>query len=206
MHDAFMEPKDRLTEARRKAGYSSPTDAARAFGWAPPTYLSHENGSRGIRWEAARAYARAFRVSPTWIMEGKGDRDVGYPTVPLVGYVGAGAEVHRFDGDEMTERIDDVEGPPTADEHTVAVIVRGDSMAPVFPDRSVIYYRNVPGSPGQVVGQECVVRLVDGRTFVKILQRGSTPDLYNLFSYNAPLMIDVPVEWAVRVRWVDRGA
>lgn len=206
MHYAFMEAKDRLTEARKKAGYGSASDAARAFGWAIPTYTGHENGSRGIRWEAAQAYGKAFRVSPLWIMEGRGERDVTYPMVPLVGYVGAGAEVRLFDGDASTERIDEVEGPPTADEHIVAVIVRGDSMAPVFPDRSIIFYRNIPGPPDQVINQECIVRLADGRTFVKILQRGSEHGLYNLFSYNAPLMVDLAVEWAVRVRWVDRGA
>lgn len=161
-----------------------------------------EVGDRRLTTDWMRRLAGALGVRSSDLLDGADDMG----TVPVVGHVGAGAEIHKIEGDSSTERLDEAERPPGADEHTVAVIVHGDSMAPVFPDRSVIYYRNVPGPPEQVINQECVVRLADGRTFIKILRRGSEPGLYDLFSYNAPLMPDVVVEWAVRVRWVDRGA
>lgn len=34
------------------------------------TYVSHENGARGIRVKAARDYARAFKVDASWILYG----------------------------------------------------------------------------------------------------------------------------------------
>lgn len=205
MHFARMDsPADRLRKARTAAGYETSTDAARAFGWPLPTYQSHENGHRGIPVKAAARYAKAFRVSPGWIVTGEGPRERQGQTVPLVGRVGAGAEVHLVEGDVSSSRIDDVDAPPDANQHTVAVIVEGTSMDPVFRDRDMIYYDNKPGDPEDLIGRECVVKLSDGRVFVKILMRGSERGLYNLFSYNAPLISDVAIEWAVQVIWVRR--
>jgi SOS-response transcriptional repressor LexA len=88
-------PADRLRAARQKAGYAQPIDAARAFGWNEHTYKSHENGTRGIKLPAAKTYARAFRVSPSWLMFGQraqldsAVREV--LAVPLMGVVAAGA-------------------------------------------------------------------------------------------------------------------
>jgi transcriptional regulator with XRE-family HTH domain len=63
---------DRLRAARIKAGYETSSDAARAFGWTISTYAGHENGSRGIRENAARRYAAAFNVSVEWLSYGTG--------------------------------------------------------------------------------------------------------------------------------------
>jgi phage repressor protein C with HTH and peptisase S24 domain len=134
------------------------------FGWSPITYRAHESGLRGLRRDAAARYAAAFNVSEAWLLTGEGGPEGQRPTVPLVGYVGAGAEVQMFDGDQGGDRLDDVEAPPDADAHTVAVVVRGPSMDPVFRDRDLIYYRNVRGQPGDLIGRECVVGLADGRT------------------------------------------
>jgi phage repressor protein C with HTH and peptisase S24 domain len=200
----MMEPHDRLVLARIKAGHETAADAARVFGWSPITYRAHESGLRGLRRDAAARYAVAFNVSEAWLLTGEGGPDGQRPMVPVVGFVGAGAEVQMFDGDQSTEQIDEVDAPPASDEHTVAVIVRGDSMAPAFRDRDVIYYRNIRTDLDQLIGRECVIRLSDGRTFVKILMRGGGPGFFTLFSYNAPLISDVVVEWAVPVKWVMR--
>lgn len=61
----------RLKSARENAGFKTATDAARRFGWEPPTYLSHENGSRGITADVASDYGRAFNVSPVWLLFGE---------------------------------------------------------------------------------------------------------------------------------------
>ena len=61
----------RLREARELAGYPGPTEAARALGIKPPTYLGHENGSRGFVAQV-QFYARRYRVSLEWLLSGKG--------------------------------------------------------------------------------------------------------------------------------------
>ena len=66
-------PAQRLQLARERAGYRTGTDAARAFGWKASTYLGHENGSRGLRKDAAQRYARAFGVQWTWLIGGQGE-------------------------------------------------------------------------------------------------------------------------------------
>lgn len=63
-------PGDRLRAARLRAGYGKAVDAARAFGWEPPTYHAHENGTRGLTARAAEKYARAYRVQPSWLLFG----------------------------------------------------------------------------------------------------------------------------------------
>lgn len=59
---------ERLRDARKKAGYASASAAADAFGWQTSAYIHHENGTRSFPVEAAKRYARAFRVNPGWLL------------------------------------------------------------------------------------------------------------------------------------------
>jgi phage repressor protein C with HTH and peptisase S24 domain len=69
-------PHQRLRFAREQAGYARASDAARAMGVEEPTYLGHENGSRGLSRAAAR-YARFFHVSLDWLIDGRGEFKLG---------------------------------------------------------------------------------------------------------------------------------
>jgi len=71
----MMEISNRLRTARQRAGFDSAAAAARRFGWREPTYAAHENGSRGVRPDAAETYAKAFKVDPTWLLFGTGSPD-----------------------------------------------------------------------------------------------------------------------------------
>lgn len=62
----------RLRLAREAAGFSTASEAAERFGWNYPTYAGHENGSRGLRMDVIRRYALAFRVEPSWLIDGSG--------------------------------------------------------------------------------------------------------------------------------------
>lgn len=67
-----MEPNERLKLAReRKFPDLNATEVARRLGVKEPTYLGHENGSRGFQREAKR-YARAFGVNLLWLRDGAG--------------------------------------------------------------------------------------------------------------------------------------
>jgi transcriptional regulator with XRE-family HTH domain len=63
---------DRLQHARKAAGYQTASDAAHAMGASISTYLSHENGARGLG-KAAERYARFYRVSLDWLLAGRGE-------------------------------------------------------------------------------------------------------------------------------------
>jgi phage repressor protein C with HTH and peptisase S24 domain len=197
-------PASRLKAARQKAGYNGATEAARANRWTIPTYLGHENGSRDFDREAAKKYAKAFRTSAAWLMTGEGERDVA-PTVPIVGYVGAGSEIFPMDDHEKGAALDEIEAPPGAGQNVVAVIVRGDSMYPAYRDRDRIYYERYDGPPLDLIGRECVVKLGDGRLYIKTLAGGSAPGLVTLLSFNHPPIVDVVIEWAAPVKWVQKA-
>lgn len=199
---------NRLAELRKAKRWSQ-ARLAKESGLSQPVIARYETGERQPKlWQLERI-AGALGISAPDLVAQFAEagaeiiRDTAR-TVPVVGYVGAGHEVHRFDDDPSSDRIEEAEAPPGAGEHTEAVIVSGQSMAPAFRDRDIIYYEKRELGPEDLIGRECVVGLADGRTFVKVLQRGSDRGLYNLFSYNAPLITDVAVNWAMRVRWVSR--
>lgn len=69
LSEATGEPNERLRQARVAAGFASATDAARANGWAPSTYMGHENGSRGLGVDVAKEYAKAFGIEWPALLE-----------------------------------------------------------------------------------------------------------------------------------------
>lgn len=69
--DERLERAERLQWAREHAGFATASEAARAVGVGEPTYLGHENGSRGYHRNAER-YARRFRVRLEWLWSGQG--------------------------------------------------------------------------------------------------------------------------------------
>jgi phage repressor protein C with HTH and peptisase S24 domain len=71
MSDERTGAASRLKEARKMAGYDNPSDAARALGAELPTYLGHENGSRGLS-RAAFRYADFYNVRLDWLLTGRG--------------------------------------------------------------------------------------------------------------------------------------
>jgi len=191
----------RLKWARREAGFDTATAAARAHRFTVSTYLGHENGNRAPSRGTAKRYGRAFNVRWDWLLEGEAAPSFEATAAPVLGYVGAGAEVNPIDDPAFRETFDQVELPPGAPPGTVAVIARGDSMYPRYFDGERLFYVNREHPPSELIGQECVVKLHDGRMLVKILRRGSRSGRFNLESWNAPLMEEQQVEWAAPVRW-----
>lgn len=121
--------------------------------------------------------------------------------VRVVGYIGAGAEVHAIDDHEKGAGLDVVQVDFPVRHGTVGVIVRGDSMLPMFEDGDLVGYLRDAAGPEQLIGKICVVKVQDGPTYIKRLKRGSEPGLYTLVSANARDIEDVEVEWAARYRF-----
>ncbi len=194
----MVDMAERLQIARKHAGFASAAEAAAALGVAYPTYAGHENGSSGFRAKSGELYARRFRVSFEWLMNGKGPmQPQGERQVRLAGYVGAAQEVYQFDEDGAGW----VDAPPGAPYDVEAVEVRGDSMLPLYKSGAILYYSKML-PPETMLGEQCVVRLADGRVLVKTLRRGAERGLYTLISLNAPDIEDVAVEWAAPIDWI----
>lgn len=190
----------RLKWARERAGFKTASDAARAFGWKPPTYMGHENGDRNPSRDKAKKYGRAFKVRWEWILEGQGEPS-NDSQAPVVGYVGAGAQIFPVDDNPVGQGMDEASVPPGAPIDVVAVKVRGDSMYPRYFDGELVYYHSIHQPPSELIGKECVVKLADGRMLIKRLRRGTLKNVFNLESWNSPLLENAEIEWAAPVLW-----
>jgi phage repressor protein C with HTH and peptisase S24 domain len=126
-------------------------------------------------------------------------------SIPVVGYVGAGAEVLSIDDHEKGGGIEEIEPPfEGLSPSTVAVKVRGNSMAPTFRDGEILLYdRQDNGDLMHLIGKDCIVSLSDGRKFVKQLKRTPTGEwfLYSVNSDSDPIF-GVQIEWAAKVKIV----
>lgn len=193
-----MEIHERLQQARRKAGYETAAAAAQALGVNPVTYYQHEGNIRGISRKKAEQYATFFRVDLSWLLTGKG-KPARRDEIPVVGYVGAGAEVHPVDAYAKGEGFDTIEaGVFPAD--AVALVVRGDSMYPIEDGWIIVYRRDRDGVPSRCVNRLCVVKVADdGPTLIKKIRRGSEKNTWTLESWNAPPRENQVLDWAAPV-------
>lgn len=196
---------ERLRLARERRGFATAKEAAEAMsGVKVPTYIQHENGTRGFRAETAKQYADFFRVTPEWILYGREGpkppqgRRASRGHVPLVGYVGAGAAAHYYASAD--EGLGEVAAPDDATPNTVAVEIRGTSLGPLF-ESWLVFYDEVrsPVTP-DLYGRLCVVGLPDGRVLVKRIRPAKTPGVFHLESNTEPTMPDEDVAWAARVK------
>lgn len=122
-------------------------------------------------------------------------------TVPIVGYVGAGAAAHFYTSDHELGRI---EAPEDATSHTVASEIKGDSAGPWF-NGWVIFYDDVrsPITP-DLIGEVCIVGLSNGKVLMKEIQHARSPGRYDLISQFEETLPNQEVVWAALVRGMRR--
>jgi len=218
MRNAFCEDagmtdaiKDRLQQARLAKDILSPTAAARAYGWKVSTYLGYENGDREPGREAARRMAEAYSVSLDWLLTGRGERADARSrnsTIPIMGRIGAGAEIDAGIEQVPPEGYYDAEAVIPLPPYAIGFEVVGDSMVPRYgPGDVVVCPRD--GTPFERIpdGEEAAVLTADGRRFLKFALRTAVPNVYNLISVNATAspILGVELTWAADVLTVVRA-
>lgn len=122
-------------------------------------------------------------------------------TIPVVGYVGAGGAILYEEGQGP---FGEAPMPPGgARKETVAVVVRGDSMAGQLEDGWTVYYDDRHDPPtDDLLGKLCVLGLQDGRVLIKRLVRGRDRGHFDLYSAAGGVLLDQLVTWAARVTWI----
>jgi len=178
-------------KALRKAARMTQQQAADAVGMSKGGYVKIEDGDRRLTSGFIARAARAFGVKDSDVIQAASEM------VPIVGYVGAGAEAFFEAGQGP---FDEVEAPEGATADTVAVEIRGTSLGELF-DRWLIFYdeRREPVTT-ELIGKLCVVGLDDERVVVKKLKRGQRKGKYDLHSNTEPPIYDATVLWAARVK------
>lgn len=190
---------DRLKQVRKKAGFETVADAARATKLHRQNWADHEARRRQIREHNAREYAKALnRVAPAlklswaWLLTGQ---DVAQGAkVPLKGYVGGGARVYGLGAED----IDSIDAPPGADELDQAFVLRGASMPP-FRDGGMILATPV-SDVSEVLFRLAIVDLEDDSRWFKQVIPSAIPGRYTLISLNpgSEPMRDVVIKSAAR--------
>lgn len=193
-------PHRRLRWARQQHGiYSTPTEAAKAFGWTVSTYLGHENGDRNPSRAAAKRYARAYRVRWEWLLDNEGPPTSGVPVVKIVGYVDADSKVNFYDAKKIK---DCQEVPPHVGVATVALEV-GAVMRGVADSGWLYFFDDEKKPPAkELIGKLCVVSLKGGDVLIRVLQPGKKRGRYDLESSAHPTLRDQDVAWAARITWI----
>ncbi len=190
---------DRLRQARIGAGVKSAADAVRQFKFQPNSYPAHENGNASFSFAKAQEYAVAYGVNAEWLYSGRGEADDGHTSesVPVVGYVSAGAELALYDQGQGP--FDYVSPPRDSKPTTVAAAVRGSSLGPLL-DEAIIFYDDVrsPVTP-DLHGKMCVVGLEDGRVVVKQLMPGDSGRFHLISNSSEPPLFNEMVAWAAKV-------
>ena len=127
--------------------------------------------------------------------------------VPVVGYAAGGDEWLPVDDYARGDGMQPVE-LSLGDADPIAIMVRGDSMAPVYRDGDILVCSRQRGSDlSSALNRDCVVKTVDGRCYIKFLLRGDKRGRFRLRSYNVsyPDVEDEVLDWAAPVMWVRRG-
>lgn len=144
-----------------------------------------------------KSLARVLGVRWEWLADGSGNpTNAGIFHVPVMGLIGAGGEILPEFEQVPPEGLDTIDLPFSVPPEIIAFQVRGISMMPVYKDGdAVLVWKIQRMGTEHYVGEEAAVRTHDGRRFLKELQRGSQRGSFNLYSYNAPLIENVGVEW-----------
>ena len=157
-----------------------------------------EKGKRRFNRDWLERCSSALHISPSDLLRSPAnDAPIGPRTVPLVGYVGAGAEAHFFAGAD--EGLGEVPAPDDATPLTRAAEIRGESLGPLF-ERWLIFYDDVRTPVTEdLIGELCIVGLLNGKVLVKRLRKAREPGFFHLESNTEGTMFDQEVAWAAKV-------
>ncbi len=126
----------------------------------------------------------------------------GNSAVPIMGYVGAGAEIDPEYEQVPADGLDQAALPFALPEDMIGFQARGDSMLPKYDDGDVVVvHRDQQRSTESLIGEEAAVRTEGGHRYLKRIMPGPKPRTFNLESTNARTIVGAAIVWASEI-WV----
>lgn len=145
------------------------------------------------RGDALTKLANALEIDPLYLEKGV-DPVTGETEIPLMGYVGAGAEVEPDFEQIPPEGLRQVFIPFPLPAEMVAFEVTGNSMMPQFrAGTTIIVFKEQRRSTESFYGEEAIVHTGEGRRFIKTVMRGRKG--IDLHSWNADPIENVTLIW-----------
>jgi transcriptional regulator with XRE-family HTH domain len=168
------------------------------------SYVSRlESGGRNLSVRNLNLFAAALQVDPREILSVEVEHK--QTVVPVMGRIGAGAEILPEDEQVPPEGLYEIETPFPIPDDAIAFEVAGESMWPRYdPGDVVICWKqgiNVEG----VLGWEAAVKTADGKRYLKRVLRGGGKGTFDLESHNAPPIRGVQIVWIAAIQSVIRS-
>jgi transcriptional regulator with XRE-family HTH domain len=166
------------------------------------SYLQRlENGERNLAVKHLNVIARALQVGQRELISA----DESNPVVSVVGRIGAGQEILPEFEQLPPEGLFQIEVPFPVPPNTLAFEVDGDSMWPRYDPGDVVLCWKEGVNAAEVIGWEAAVMTDKGQRYLKRIMQGSKTKLFNLESFNAPVIRDVRLKWISKVQAVVRA-
>ncbi|MCI0467049.1 MAG: S24 family peptidase [Beijerinckiaceae bacterium] len=159
---------------------------------------------RGITTETLMALAPVLKTTAAWLLEGAGEHSPGN-LVRVAGRIGAGAEILPEFEQIPPEGLYEIEVPFPIPPDAIAFQVEGDSMWPRYDPGDVIVCWRQGNNVEEVLGWEAAVRTLDGKRYLKRIQRGAASGTFDLESHNAVPIRGVRIAWAAEIKGVVRS-
>ena len=195
---------NRIRDRRVELCFSQ-QELADAVGVHQTTVTYWESDKTAPKDRALAKVAEFLKTTPEWLRYGIEERPKReHDRVPVVGYVGAGEEVHLIDDYSSSVGVEEIEAPPGTHDG-FAVKVRGKSMSPRYQEGEYLFYSRERGlDPEAILDRDCVVKVLNGPILVKRVLPGYKEGHFTLVSYNAAVkpMQNVLIEWAAPVIWM----
>lgn len=202
----FNMAENRIKELREARGMTL-EQLAEEVGLSVSYVQRLESGERNLAVKHFDAFAAALKVVAKDLLrdDAESSPSVERQTVRVVGRIGAGAEILPDTEQVPPEGLFEIEIPFPVPENAVAFEVSGDSMWPRYDDKDVVLCWREGTNASEIIGWEAAVKTSDGKRYLKRIVSGSKARLYNLESFNAPVIRDVKLDWVSKVQLVVRA-
>ena len=163
------------------------------------------------RWEQGRPVQRKYREAmaqlagltvPEFFHSKERPR-----LIPIVGTLAAGTRLTLADWPDPQGTVEHVKLNLSDGEH-VGVRVEDDSLAPAYRRGDIVIGRKlIKTRIPDAIGRDCIVKLIDGGAFLKVLKKGGQRGLYTLRSFSPAEddIEDVELEWPAPIVVINRA-
>lgn len=190
-----MTTLDNRLRAARKAAGKTLLQVAEETGINFVQLSRMETGQRDLKVKHLRSLGRSLKCPPEDIIAPVAE-------VPVVGTIGAAGQVFELRKNASGREAADVVKAPRGIDIAAAAALRvtGKQCEPSLPEGWVAFYEPQKAyKTVEQIGALCVVRLENGRSWLRQVKRGSQSGRYNLLSPFAPMTDDAVVQWCAPV-------